>query len=65
MPTYIQVRDCDSGPVLTVPIHEAKTIIDSMVENAEQTSDEPEKYSFQPVVMSEQEFNDLPEFTGF
>ena len=64
MSIYIQIRDCESGPVLTVTPKEAKEIIDSMVSNAIEGID-AESYTFSTVELTAREFDSLPEFNGF
>lgn len=57
---YIRIKDCDSGPTLTVSVEESKAFIDEIVGNCD-----GDPYSFATVCMTEKQFNDLPEFTGF
>lgn len=64
MAVYIQIKDSESGPVLTVEAEEAKSIIDSMIDNVLE-SDDKESYKFSAIEMTEQEFKSLPEFHGF
>ena len=57
---YIQIKDCDTGPTLTLSVEEAKTFIDEIAGNSD-----GDPYTFCAVEMAEDEFKNLPEFLGF
>lgn len=54
----------DGSGFIDTPKH-AKEIIDEMVENAMEYGHTDESYEFSVVVMSQDEFESLPEFRGF
>lgn len=64
MPVYFRIKDCEEGPVLTVDPEDAIGILGSMAASVLE-SDNEEAYMFEAVEMTEQEFESLPEFTGF
>ena len=60
---YIQFKDGETGPILTVGGEEAKRIIDSMLEN--EADGNPQEYTLSTKTMTEEQFKSLPKFTGF
>lgn len=61
---YIQVSLIGFGDGFIDDPEHAKQIIDEMVENATEYG-VLDAYEFRPVIMTETEFSELPEFTGF
>lgn len=59
---YIKISDGDRYFIDTV--EGAKSTLDHMVESSSVWSDEQE-FIFSTIEMTEEEFNDLPEFQGF
>ena len=64
MGIYFAIKGSETGPTLYVGIEEAKDILESMAKNRAECSDE-EKYSFEVIEMTKEEFENLPEFQGF
>jgi len=58
--TYIKIKDGERGPGLTLDPEEAKAFVDEIVGNCD-----GDPYTFSAISMTEKQFNDLPEFTGF
>ena len=64
MKTYIRIKDCEHGEPLILELQEAKKIIDEMVDQIGNGSEDV-KYSFEAIEMKQSKFAAMPMFPGF
>jgi hypothetical protein len=64
MAIYFKITDLSSGPALYCKTEEAQQILLDMAGDAQGINGH-QKYTFQTVYMSQQEYENLPDFNGF
>ena len=64
MSVYFKIKDGERSPALYVDMKEAKEFLESMAQGKCDHGGE-ERYSFEAVEMTKEEFESLPDFNGF